>query len=38
VVVLGQVPTSTELAGIALVGVAVALHRPAETTEEGVAR
>ena len=30
VVVLGQVPTPTELAGIALVGVAVALHRPAE--------
>jgi len=28
VVVLGQVPTATELAGIALVGLGVALHRP----------
>jgi inner membrane transporter RhtA len=32
-VVLGQVPGRTEILGIALVGVAVALHRPA-----GVAR
>jgi inner membrane transporter RhtA len=30
-VVLGQVPGHLELAGIALVGAAVALHRPAET-------
>lgn len=31
-VILGQVPTPTELAGIALVGAAVALHRPGEVT------
>jgi inner membrane transporter RhtA len=31
-VVLGQVPSQGELAGIALVGVAVALHRPAEVS------
>jgi inner membrane transporter RhtA len=31
-VVLGQVPTRVELAGIALVGVAVALHRPSEVS------
>ena len=29
-VVLGQVPSRTEVAGIAFVGVAVALHRPRE--------
>ena len=28
--VLGQVPGAVELAGIALVGAAVALHRPAQ--------
>jgi inner membrane transporter RhtA len=31
-VVLGQVPGRQELAGIVLVGAAVALHRPGETS------
>ncbi len=31
-VVLGQVPSGVELAGIALVGAAVALHRPSEVS------
>ena len=37
-VVLGQVPSGLEIAGIGLVGVAVALHRPAEVNVSAGAR